>query len=418
MMRPNRGIRSLLIGLVIIFVALAIYVVVLIREHQNETQQLTNYNIAWNTSQASVEITRFAQRVTSFAEGSHDVDEDEVQLRLDILAGRIEILKSAALQKFVDADPQRRQFIDDLDSTVRKIDSLMPLFADPKISSQIVKMIDPLDRRAPNLASAAYNYTSDTLVAHQLALKSLQFLFIYMIAGLIACGSGLIAFLVYQNRLSNRSSRALEVLTTDLRVSRDELVKAQADLEARNIDLRIQNQTLLMRDNQLRTQNDRFDAALNNMSHGLLMLDSTGRLDVCNLRFCEIMGLEPGDMRFGISFVELRDSAHDRFAEPVRIFQAVMRATANYASEAGATRFLHNCEDGRTLLSLCEQMPNGGWIATFEDVTERRRVEARVEYMARFDMLTDLPNRATFIEALQEALAAIDDGVDGQFGLL
>lgn len=417
-MRPSRAIRFLLIGLVVVFFALAIYVIVLIREDQNETQQLSNYNIAWITSQASVEITRFEQRLTAFSAGSPDVDENEVNLRFDILVSRVATLKSAVLQDFVNGDPERRKFIDDLDGAVRKIDSLMPLIADRKIALQIVALIDPLDRRAPKLASAAYTFTSDTLVEHQLRLQSLQFLFIDLITGLIACGSGLIALLVYQNRLSNKTSQALEVLTTDLRVSSNELIKAQDDLEARNTDLRIQNETLLIRDIQLRTQNDRFDAALNNMSHGLLMLDSAGRLDVCNTRFCQILGLNLDDLPFGVSFVELRDNPNSKFAEAVRVFQAVMRATSEHASEAGATRFLHHCEDGRTLLSLCEKMPNGGWIATFEDVTERRRVEARVEYMARFDVLTDLPNRATFIEALQEALEDVGEDNNGQFGLL
>lgn len=417
-MRPNRAIRSLLIGLVIVFFVLAIYVIVLIREDQNETQQLSNYNIAWITSQASVEITRFSQRLTAFSAGSPDVDEDEVNLRFDILVSRVETLKSGVLKDFVNGDPERQKFIDDLDGAVRKIDSLMPSIADRKVSTQIIAIIDPLDQRAPNLASAAYTFTSDTLVEHQLRLKSLQFLFIDLVTGLIACGSGLIAFLVYQNRLSSKVSQELEVLTTDLRVSSDELIKAQASLEARNTDLRIQNETLLIRDIQLRTQNDRFDAALNNMSHGLLMLDSAGRLDVCNTRFCQILGLNSDDLPFGVSFVELRDNPNCKFAEAVRVFQAVMRATAEHASEVGATRFLHHCDDGRTLLSLCEQMPNGGWIATFEDVTERRRVEARVEYMARFDVLTDLPNRATFIEALQDALEEIGDSGNGQFGLL
>jgi diguanylate cyclase (GGDEF)-like protein/PAS domain S-box-containing protein len=417
-MTANRAIRSLLISLVIVFFALAIYVIVLIREDQSETQQLSNYNIAWITSQASVEITRFEQRLTAFSAGSPDVDADEVNLRFDILFSRVATLKSAVLQDFVNGDPERRKFIDDLDIAVRKIDSLMPLIADRKVSLQIINIIDPLDRRAPSLASAAYTFTSDTLVEHQLRLQKLQFLFIDLVTGLIACGSGLIALLVFQNRLSTKASQALEVLTTDLRISSDELIKAQDNLEARNTDLRIQNETLLTRDIQLRTQNDRFDAALNNMSHGLLMLDSAGRLDVCNTRFCQILGLKSDDMQFGVSFVELRDNPNSKFAESVRVFQAVMSATAEHASEAGATRFLHHCEDGRTLLSLCEQMPNGGWIATFEDVTERRRVEARVEYMARFDVLTDLPNRATFIEALQDALEGIGDGSSGQFGLL
>jgi diguanylate cyclase (GGDEF)-like protein/PAS domain S-box-containing protein len=417
-MRPNIAIRFLLIALVIVFFSLAMYVVVLIREDQNETQQLSNYNSAWITSQAAIEITRFAQRLSAFSAASPNVDADEVNLRFDILVSRVATLKSSVLHEFVGGDPERRKFIDDLDQAVRKIDSLMPSIADRRVANQILEIIEPIDRRAPNFASEAYTFTSDTLVEHQLRLKNLQLLFIDMVTGLIACGCALIGFLVYQNRLANKVSRELEVLTKDLRISSDELIKAQNDLEARNTDLRIQNETLVIRDIQLRTQNDRFDAALNNMSHGLLMLDSAGKLDVCNTRFCQILGLTPEDLPFGISFVELRDNPNCKFAESVRVFQAVMRATKEHANEGQATRFLHHCEDGRTLLSLCEHMPNGGWIATFEDVTERRRVEARVEYMARFDVLTDLPNRATFIEALQAALAGVGEGGDGQFGLL
>ena len=38
-------------------------------------------------------------------------------------------------------------------------------------------------------------------------------------------------------------------------------------------------------------------------------------------------------------------------------------------------------------------MADGGWVATHEDITERRRTEARIAHMARHDALTDLPNR-------------------------
>jgi diguanylate cyclase (GGDEF)-like protein len=50
-------------------------------------------------------------------------------------------------------------------------------------------------------------------------------------------------------------------------------------------------------------------------------------------------------------------------------------------------------------------MAGGGWLSTHEDVTERRRVEERIEHMARHDALTDLPNRVLFKEKLDEAAA-------------
>jgi diguanylate cyclase (GGDEF)-like protein len=61
--------------------------------------------------------------------------------------------------------------------------------------------------------------------------------------------------------------------------------------------------------------------------------------------------------------------------------------------------------DGRIIASVYNPTPNGGWVGTFEDVTERRRAEAQVMHMARHDALTGLPNRALFREKLEQKLA-------------
>jgi diguanylate cyclase (GGDEF)-like protein len=49
-------------------------------------------------------------------------------------------------------------------------------------------------------------------------------------------------------------------------------------------------------------------------------------------------------------------------------------------------------------------MPDGGWVATHEDVTERRRQAAAIERMAHHDALTGLPIRAMFRERLDTPL--------------
>ncbi|MGI4978243.1 MAG: putative bifunctional diguanylate cyclase/phosphodiesterase, partial [Janthinobacterium lividum] len=48
---------------------------------------------------------------------------------------------------------------------------------------------------------------------------------------------------------------------------------------------------------------------------------------------------------------------------------------------------------------------DGGWVSTFEDITDRRRAEAQIMFMARHDALTSLPNRILFGERVQQALA-------------
>ena len=56
-------------------------------------------------------------------------------------------------------------------------------------------------------------------------------------------------------------------------------------------------------------------------------------------------------------------------------------------------------------------------IKTHEDVTDRRQTEARMAHMAYHDGLTDLPNRAAFLQALSQMIEACE-GTDEQFAVL
>jgi diguanylate cyclase (GGDEF)-like protein len=65
-------------------------------------------------------------------------------------------------------------------------------------------------------------------------------------------------------------------------------------------------------------------------------------------------------------------------------------------------------DDGRTIAVVNVPMSGGGWVATHEDITERRRAEMKIAHLARHDALTDLPNRVLLRERLGEALAHVN----------
>ncbi len=68
------------------------------------------------------------------------------------------------------------------------------------------------------------------------------------------------------------------------------------------------------------------------------------------------------------------------------------------------TPILTTLTDGRVISISHRPMPDGGIVATFEDVTEQRRVEAHARFLATHDNLTGLPNRVVFGQELNAAV--------------
>jgi diguanylate cyclase (GGDEF)-like protein len=172
-----------------------------------------------------------------------------------------------------------------------------------------------------------------------------------------------------------------------------------------------QNRTLISQEQQLLTQNLRFDAALSNMSHGLCMFDATQRLIVSNRRFIEIFGFEADEIRPGMQFDEFLEMSCQRgiftHADKWR------RLQRDLARRDEAKSITQELVDGRVIALSHQPMPGGGWVATYADITERRRGEARIAHMARHDVLTDLPNRLMFRERMEQELDFVKNEADG-----
>ena len=71
--------------------------------------------------------------------------------------------------------------------------------------------------------------------------------------------------------------------------------------------------------------------------------------------------------------------------------------------------------DGRMIRLIYKRSPDGGWATTLEDVTELRRVAAKLEHLAHYDPLTGLPNRTLF---QRNAEGLLLQTADVQFAIL
>jgi diguanylate cyclase (GGDEF)-like protein len=146
------------------------------------------------------------------------------------------------------------------------------------------------------------------------------------------------------------------------------------------------------------------DAALNNMSQGLVMFDSSNRLVVCNQRYIEIYGLSSDFVQPGVT---LRDIIHHRAATGSFCADDIEQYLAEIqAAVAQGIIFskITSLRDGRIISIVNHPTADGGWVATHEDVTEQRRAEERISYAAHHDALTGLPNRELFCEQLEQSL--------------
>jgi diguanylate cyclase (GGDEF)-like protein len=189
------------------------------------------------------------------------------------------------------------------------------------------------------------------------------------------------------------------------------LMIEELDQLNRGLDRLVQERTAALREREaeLQAQNLRFDAALNNMSQALLMFDSSARLVICNQRYIDMYRLSPEAVKAGCTLRELLDdrTKNGTFSDdPDRYIE---RLQTTIAQGKGAS-YLVELPDGRTIAISNQPMADGGWVATHEDITERRLAEQQIAHMARHDSLTDLPNRVLFQEQLGRALAGVNRG--------
>ncbi len=154
---------------------------------------------------------------------------------------------------------------------------------------------------------------------------------------------------------------------------------------------------------QHRMEKERLDTAVNNIPQGLVVYDRAARITVCNKRYIEMFGLSPAVAKPGLSMQGLiahRKETGSFDGDVDEFCNAIMRNVAL----GKVTHQVTEAPDGRAIQIINQPLESGGWVATIEDVTERKRSEEQIAHLAHYDALTDLPNRVLFREQLEHAL--------------
>ncbi|HEX5182066.1 MAG TPA: EAL domain-containing protein [Allosphingosinicella sp.] len=143
------------------------------------------------------------------------------------------------------------------------------------------------------------------------------------------------------------------------------------------------------------------NAALDNMAQGLSMYDAEDRLIIHNRRYAELYGIPTDLLKAGTPYSSVIDHLIES-SGMVDLANPELQIVPDLARGASMQVEL---SDGRFIEIQRQPLPGGGWVATHEDVTEKQAASRRIAYLAAHDVLTGLPNRATFGERLKQEVA-------------
>jgi diguanylate cyclase (GGDEF)-like protein/PAS domain S-box-containing protein len=401
--RPRHRARLPLLAVLFCFALAAVSTSYLAIQQDETVNRLARYDDAFDAGQGAVELMRFQAAVGAFALNLPDASHDLADLRLAIFQNRFKVLSRQSFVSFISGHPETDGVIDDLKTALTQVQKLMPNLEEKGVPEQIIALLTPLDPEMTRLSSITSTLVGSQIELDQRQLKNLHLISSAVIFALIVVGVLLIIMLLRDNRLMLDANRHLSLLTEDLQIAGAALTSAHNAVAKANEDLAEQNAALRNRDETLRVQNTRFDAALNNMPHGLLMADGNDCLIVTNSRFLEMFGLRPEEAEAGAPLGAVFRIMSERLAQPRSVIEHIREQTRLLTAQRQKGSF-YSESDERSIQVGHMPMAEGGWVATYEDITERRKVEANTDYIAHHDVLTGLPNRLMFSLRMAEAL--------------
>ncbi len=208
---------------------------------------------------------------------------------------------------------------------------------------------------------------------------------------------------------SRRLSHQIDALRLGDRTSlhdtgNDTLAVAEFEKVRRSLNdyqAQLDNRDAALRENEMRMR-----AVLDNVVDGIVTIDERGVIESCNPAVKRIFAVREQDL-IGLKITALLpESARAAYDDYVR---AVSEITAedSYTHDPCELVGKRGDQSEFPLEIALSRMHVGQrrlYIAVLRDITERKRAQARLVYLANFDELTGLPNRTLFRDRLRQAV--------------
>lgn len=158
---------------------------------------------------------------------------------------------------------------------------------------------------------------------------------------------------------------------------------------------------------ELEKSQHQLQAIISNVMDGIITINEHGEIQGFNPAAEGIFGFEQDEVvgkNISILMDEPDRSAHDRYLERY-LRSGHSEVLGVRGREVTAVR--KNGEAFPMELSASEMILGGQryFIGIVRDITERKLAELKIQHLAHYDYLTDLPNRALFIDILDHSIA-------------
>jgi diguanylate cyclase (GGDEF)-like protein/PAS domain S-box-containing protein len=151
---------------------------------------------------------------------------------------------------------------------------------------------------------------------------------------------------------------------------------------------------------RLEQEKHRLDTALNNMTQGLVLYDASARVVVCNQRYIDMYGLSTEVVKPGryFRYILRHRKETGSFKGDVDEFCSTVLASV---AQGKVTHNILESADGRAIQVVNRPLAQGGWVATMEDITQRRSLEQERDRNYAFlrQIMDHIPSQITVKDA-------------------
>ena len=154
---------------------------------------------------------------------------------------------------------------------------------------------------------------------------------------------------------------------------------------------------------QLAEHDELFQLITENAADMIAVVDSAGNRLYNSPAYSKVLGYSEEELSSSSAIDQIHPSDRER------VLQAAAKARASGRGQRLEYRMRHKNGDWRILESTASPIQNGNGhlerlVIVNRDITERKRAEEMLEHRALHDVLTELPNRALFVDRLQHSL--------------